>query len=238
MTSAAGDDVTTSTASESRAIELSVDALVERAMLLTLAGRAVLGIAGAPGSGKSTLAEQIAGRLGPQRAVVVGMDAFHLDGAELDRLGRAERKGAPDTFDVAGFVALLDRVRAQGDEIVYAPIFDRYLEASIAGAVAILPDVPLVITEGNYLLVPEQPWAQVRSRLDTAWFVDVAEPELTRRLTARHIGHGRRDADAVAWVREVDGPNIRTVDRTRHSADLIVRPRRDEPPSHLAGQVS
>ncbi len=224
------DDVVASITSEVQTFECSLDVLVERAAALAVAGRSVLGIAGAPGSGKSTLAQAIAERLGSQRVVVVGMDAFHLDGAELDRLGRADRKGAPDTFDVAGFVALLDRVRRQDDEIVYAPIFDRYLEASIAGAVAILPDVPLVIVEGNYLLVRQRPWAEVRSRLDTAWFIDVDEPELVRRLIARHVAHGRCRPDATAWVRDVDGPNIHTVDGTRTAADLVVRPGTSERP--------
>jgi pantothenate kinase len=218
-----GNDPPGRAAVDALMVETSIDSLVERASEMSRSGRTVLGIAGPPGSGKSTLAQTIVEQLGPERAVVVGMDAYHLDGAELDRLGRAERKGAPDTFDVGGYVSLLDRIRTQRDDIVYAPIFDRYLEASIAGAVAILPDVPLVITEGNYLLVAQHPWSDVRQRLDSAWFVDVAEHELHRRLTARHLSFGRCTADAIAWVRDVDSANVRVTIRTRSCADLVVQ---------------
>src|SRR5438067_2220717 len=132
---------------------------IARAMaLLASGGRRVLGIAGAPGSGKSTLARAVADSLGEQ-AVVVPMDGFHLANAELARLGRAARKGAPDTFDAAGYVALLRRLRSAPvtRETVYAPAFRREIEEPVAGAIAVPPDVPLVITEGNYLLLHEAP---------------------------------------------------------------------------------
>ncbi len=126
-------------------------ALVERARGLMADRRAVLGICGAPGSGKSTLAAQLVAAIGPA-AVVVPMDGFHLHDDELARLGLSDRKGAPETFDVAGYVALLRRLRAETGHTVYAPEFDRSREESVAGAIAVRPEHRLVVTEGNYLL--------------------------------------------------------------------------------------
>jgi pantothenate kinase len=144
---------------------------IERARALASRGRrTLLGITGPPGGGKSTLAQAVADELSG-RAVLVGMDGFHLAQAELVRLGRRDRMGALDMFDGAGYVALLRRLRLTGDEVVYAPEFRRSIEEPIAGAVAVPPDVPLVITEGNYLLVDEGPWAEVRDLLDEAWYV-------------------------------------------------------------------
>src|SRR6185436_249243 len=147
--------------------------LVERARALATVGdRRVLGIAGAPGSGKSTLARALVEALGPDTARLVGMDGFHLAQAELERLGRADRKGAPDTFDAAGYVALLRRLRARDDAVVYAPEFHREIEQPVACAVPVPREVPLVVTEGNYLLVADGDWAAVRALLDEAWFVE------------------------------------------------------------------
>ena len=135
---------------------------IERASALAARGqRTILGIAGPPGGGKSTLAHAIADELGG-RSRLVGMDGFHLAQAELVRLGRADRKGALDTFDGAGYVALLRRLRENTDDVVYAPEFRREIEEPVNAAVAVPRDVPLVITEGNYLLVDSGPWAQVR----------------------------------------------------------------------------
>jgi len=134
---------------DSPAVPDGLSAVRARAADLASRGRRrVLGITGAPGAGKSTLAAAVIEGLG-DRAVDVPMDGFHLAGAELVRLGRADRKGAPDTFDVTGFVALLGRLRWQADDVVYAPAFDRHLEEPIAGAIPVDPGVPLVVVEGN-----------------------------------------------------------------------------------------
>jgi pantothenate kinase len=134
---------------------ITTEPALERARRLAAGGRrALLGITGPPGGGKSTLASAIASELGDQ-AVLVGMDGFHLAQSELVRLGRAGRKGAPDTFDAAGYVALLRRLRDASEDVVYAPEFRREIEEPINAAVAVPRDVPLVITEGNYLLVDE-----------------------------------------------------------------------------------
>ncbi|MGW3830633.1 nucleoside/nucleotide kinase family protein [Streptomyces microflavus] len=185
--------------------------------------RRVLGIAGPPGAGKSTLAERLTEAL-EGRAVLVPMDGFHLAGAELERLGRADRKGAPDTFDAPGYAALLRRLRdPDPDHPVYAPAFDRALEEPVAGALAVTPDVPLVITEGNYLLLDEGPWAPVRGLLDEVWFLELAPEVRVRRLVERHVRYGKPPAVARAWVERSDEANARLVERGRNLADVVVR---------------
>lgn len=197
--------------------------LIERAAALSAGpGRRILGIVGPPGAGKSTVSEAL-GRLLGERAALVGMDGFHLDNEVLVALGRRQRKGAPDTFDVAGYVALLRRLRSPGPEVVYAPRFDRSLELSIGSAVPVLPETPLVITEGNYLLHDQGGWEQVRPLLDEVWFLDVPAVELRRRLVARRMGHGESEAEALAWVTEVDEPNAALISNGRDAADLLVR---------------
>jgi pantothenate kinase len=151
------------------------------------------------------------------------MDGFHLAQAELVRLGRQDRKGAIDTFDGAGYVALLRRLRAATDDVVYAPEFRRELEEPINAAVAVPRDVPLVITEGNYLLVDEGPWAQVRRLLDEAWYVVQDEETRLRLLIARHIQFGKEPEHARDWVLRSDQRNAELVAATRPRADALVR---------------
>jgi pantothenate kinase len=195
--------------------------LLARAHRLMAGGRAVLGICGAPGSGKSTLAARLVACLGPA-AVVVPMDGFHLHDDELARLGLGDRKGAPETFDVAGYVALLRRLRAETDHVVYAPAFDRSREESVAGAIAIRPEHRLVVTEGNYLLHDAPGWSEVRPLLDEAWFVEGDEGRRLERLVARHVAHGKPQALAERWATVSDQANAELVARTRPAADVLV----------------
>lgn len=198
--------------------------LTARARRLALAGkRRVLGIAGPPGAGKSTLAGQLADALGPL-AVLVPMDGFHLAQAELERLGLADRKGAPDTFDAAGYAALLRRLRApEPGTVVYAPAFDRALEQPVAGSVPVGPDIPLVITEGNYLLHGDGGWAAVRPLLDEAWYLELDQDVRVHRLVDRHVRFGKPRPYAERWVAGSDEANARLVARGRDRADLVVR---------------
>lgn len=198
-------------------------ALVQRAQaLIAQRPRSLLGIAGAPGAGKSTVARLLAEALGEQ-AVVVPMDGFHLANQELARLGRAGRKGAADTFDAAGYRALLQRLREQpGDELVYAPYFDRALEEGIAGAIAVPADARLVISEGNYLLLPEGPWAPLAGLFHECWYVDVPAGERRARLVARHMRYGRSREQAEHWVRVTDEPNARAIEAHRGRATVQV----------------
>ena len=198
----------------------------ERARLEALLAdgrRKLLGLVGAPGSGKSTVAQALLDAL-PGRAQVVPMDGFHLANAELGRLGRAGRKGAPDTFDSAGYVALLRRLRTQpAGETVYAPAFRREIEEPVAGAIAVRPDTPLVITEGNYLLLEEGPWAGVAPLLDEVWYVEVDDRLRTERLLRRHQQFGRSLEAAQAWVAQTDEPNAQRIAATRGRAHHVLR---------------
>lgn len=213
-------------------MSLTFDDLLLRARALAERGpRALLGIAGSPGAGKSTLAGHLVRALngaGEPWAAHVPMDGFHLADAELDRLGRRDRKGAPDTFDAAGYAALLRRLGEEReepdepDEIVYAPGFERVLEQPLAGALPVPPSVRLVVTEGNYLLLDTGAWARVRPCLDEVWFVETDEAERIRRLVARHEESGKDHESAVAWVLGTDQRNADLVAATRDRADLVI----------------
>lgn len=186
----------------------------------TAGGRWMVGIAGAPGAGKSTLAAAVVERLGVA-AVLVPLDGFHLADDVLAALGRSDRKGAPDTFDVAGYLALLGRLRRPTEEVVYAPRFRRELELAEAGAIAVPPEVPVVVTEGNYLL-GDEPFAAVQGLLDETWFVDVDDDIRRRRLVERHVRYGRSPEEAAAWVETTDEPNARLVIASRARADRVL----------------
>ncbi|MBK1784748.1 nucleoside/nucleotide kinase family protein [Prauserella cavernicola] len=200
----------------------SFDELLDRAQTLAAKdGRTVLGIAGAPASGKTTLAWRLANALG-DRATVVGMDGFHLAQVELNRLGRVDRKGAPETFDAYGYVHLIRRL-AQGEELVYAPEFRREIEEPIACAVPVPPDVRLVITEGNYLLLDSEPWADLRSLLDDVWFLQPDEEERIERLVTRHRKYGRSRVEAQQRALGSDQRNADLIAPSAMRADLVVR---------------
>ena len=202
---------------------LPASARVRANELIKRSGRALLGLVGPPGSGKSTLAAALQAEFATV-AQVVPMDGFHLANVELERLGRRDRKGAPDTFDSGGYVALLRRLLAQADdEVVYAPEFRREIEEPIANAIPIFSRTQLVITEGNYLLLEEGPWAEVKGLLDEIWYVDVDEALRVDRLTQRHQQFGRSAEDAAAWVAGTDEPNARLIEASRARASFVFR---------------
>jgi len=197
--------------------------LVARAAELAAGpGRAVLGVTGSPGAGKSTLVEVLLRELPAESAAHVPMDGFHLADVALRRLGRLQAKGAPDTFDAGGYVALLRRLRADAEDVIYAPAFERDLEQPLAGAIAVPRQVRLILTEGNYLLVDDERWNPVRRELAEVWFCD-PDPEVrTAQLVARHVQFGKDPEHARAWVQAVDEGNAALVESTRSRADLIV----------------
>lgn len=199
-----------------------MDELVDRARQLAAGPRRLLGIAGAPAAGKTTFARHIAERVG-NAAIVVPMDGFHLADVELHRLGRADRKGAPDTFDVFGYIALLRRLRDPRPEIVYAPSFERDLDQPIAGSIAIEPDISLVITEGNYLLQNDGPWRGVRPLLDECWWISADDDVRLERLIDRHIELGKSRERAESWVFRSDVANAHVVAEDWRRADRVIR---------------
>jgi len=189
--------------------------------LLARGGRALLGLVGPPGAGKSTLAAALQAEFADV-SQVVPMDGYHLANVELERLGRRGRKGAPDTFDSAGYVALLRRLRAQSEgEVVYAPEFRREIEEPIAGAIPVFAQTRLVVTEGNYLLLDDGPWARVRELLDEVWYVDIPDAVRVQRLTQRHVQFGRSAEAAASWVANTDEPNARLIEASRGRASFV-----------------
>jgi pantothenate kinase len=184
--------------------------------------RRIVGITGAPGVGKTTYAlARVATSDVP--AAYVPMDGFHLADASLRSLGRLSRKGAPDTFDAWGYAALLARLREEHDHVVWAPGFERDLEQPLAGALGVPPEAELVVTEGNYLLLDEPGWREVRDQLDEVVHLVTDDDDVRRRrLVARHVEFGKRPAEAEAWVTRVDDANARLVEAAAHRADRVV----------------
>ena len=189
-------------------------------------GRAILGIAGVPGAGKSTLAEQLVEAIGAARGpgwvAHVPMDGFHLADVQLDRLGIRNRKGAPETFDSAGYAALLRRLHSETDRPVYAPGFERTLEQPIAGAMVVRPDARLVISEGNYLLLRDPVWQEARAAMDAVWLVDGHDDVRVERLVARHERFGKTRDAAASWVARVDEANTTLIRARSDPADRVV----------------
>ncbi|WP_062388533.1 hypothetical protein [Demequina iriomotensis] len=196
----------------------SLDVLVARAAGLASERRAIVGLTGIPGAGKSTLARALVAALEADGvpAASLPMDGFHLTAAALAARGLTDRKGAPDTFDVDAYVALLARVRA--GEVVLAPDYDREIHDVAPERLPVPAEARVVVTEGNYLGL----WPRVRPLLDELWLLDVTWAVARERLVARRVATGRAEDDAVAWVDAVDAANARLVAATRTQADLLV----------------
>ena len=189
--------------------------------------RIVLGLAGAPAAGKSTLARYLVHvvneTLGTGTAGYLPMDGYHLSNAQLDRLGRRDRKGAPDTFDVHGYLAMLRRLPAETDHAVYVPDYDRRLHEPVAGRHVIESHTRLVVTEGNYLASDHAPWDQVRGLLAELWYVEATDQVRERRLHRRQRAGGAGASAAREWVERSDRPNGELVKRSRDNCTRVVR---------------
>ena len=184
--------------------------------------RTLLGITGAPGSGKSTFAARLQQEFGPEVAVVVPMDGFHLGNAIIEGTPLRQRKGAIDTFDAGGYLALLRRLALRDEAVVYAPEFRRTLDEPVAASIAVPAEVQLVITEGNYLLADQEPWKNVRAQLDEVWFLETPPALRLQRLVDRHVSFGMQREAAVAWATGPDEANARLIQATRPAADRVL----------------
>ena len=218
--------------SSAAAVVLGIGDLVDRASGLAVPGdRHILGITGAPGAGKSTVAAEIVDALGPELAVLVPMDGFHLANVVLEALGRRDRKGAHDTFDGAGYTNLLQRLHRSSTvfdgrgaaDTVYAPEFRREIEEPIGSALPIPAGVPLVVTEGNYLLLDNEPWNRARALIDEVWFLAPGDDIRQHRLVLRHEAYGKTPEAARAWASGTDQRNAELIQSTATRADLIIR---------------
>ena len=205
----------------------SIDEVAAEVLALPRTGRLIVGIAGSPGAGKSTIAAQLVAAL--PGAALLPMDGFHLPQARLVELGRRDRMGAPDTFDVDGYVATLERLRASDSSTfgnsgvaVLAPGFDREIEEAVPDAIAITPEFPIVVTEGNYLLLGDEGWQRVAPLLDATFFVTLDRDIRLERLIARHVRFGKSPADAAAWATGPDERNAATVEASAHKATHLI----------------
>ena len=209
-----------------------VDQLTQQLAADDAPERLVVGLVGAPGSGKSTISEQLETALKAAGifAGLVAMDGFHLSNTVLDELGRRNRKGAPDTFDVEGYLTILDRVRADGAPQVFAPVYRRDMHESVAAG-SLVSGTGVVITEGNYLALETRGWGAARERIDLLIHIDVPEEVLVLRLLNRREDFGMNPLAAGHWVRTVDLPNARLIATSVHRCDEVWREPEDEPDS-------
>lgn len=204
---------------DSPEITNALDALRRRVAAGT---RTILGIAGAPGSGKSTFAAWLQEQFTPGTSVVVPMDGFHLGNAIIEGTPLRQRKGAIDTFDAGGYLSLLRRLVRRDEAVVYAPEFRRAIDEPVAASIAVPADVPLVITEGNYLLADQEPWKEVRAQLDEVWFLETPPALRLQRLVDRHVSFGMGPEAAADWASGPDEANARLIQATRPAADRII----------------
>ena len=207
------------------AVEIrSVEEALERAVTLihNTDSRVIIGLIGKPGVGKSTLSSYLLKKLPKKTTALVPMDGFHLSNAQLNKLGRVDRKGAPDTFDSHGYVDLLRRIKTDTSNDIYFPIFHRDIEESISAEGVIHPHTSLILTEGNYLLLENDGWSQVAETLTESWFLDVDNERRMARLVARHIKYGKSPEAAHAWANGTDERNSQLVESAKFKSDVII----------------
>ena len=204
---------------------MSIELLFEQieTLLDSQSARSLIGIVGKPGAGKSTVVEEIEKRYKPNEVSIIPMDGFHLSNEELIKLGRRDRKGAPDTFDVEGFISLTKKVKHEPQVNHKFPIFHRENEASVENEGLVPKESKVVVIEGNYLFSSAHNWDGVFPRLDHTWFIEIDDEVRIERLIARHIRYGKPPAEAENWSRGSDEANARFIELTAHRASNIIK---------------
>jgi pantothenate kinase len=185
--------------------------------------RTIIGIIGKPGGGKSTLSKYLLKGMDPTLVSVVPMDGFHLSNKVLKELGRSDRKGAQDTFDVKGFTTLIQRIKMDSRDPIYYPVFDRSIEESIAAQGVVYPSTRVVIVEGNYLMHDRDGWQEISPLLDQRWYAFLDEDLRISRLISRHIAFGKDPESAKAWAKGSDQINAELIETGVGRCDFIVR---------------
>jgi len=185
--------------------------------------RVIIGIVGKPGGGKSTLSKFLLKEMDPTLVSVVPMDGFHLSNKVLKALGRSERKGAQDTFDVEGFTALIKRIKSDSADQIYYPVFDRSIEESIAAQGVVYPSTRVVIVEGNYLMHDKDGWQNIAPLLDQSWYAFLDEDIRISRLISRHIAFGKDPESAKAWAKGSDQVNAELIELGVARCDFLIR---------------
>jgi pantothenate kinase len=181
--------------------------------------RTLIGIVGKPGAGKSTVVEEISKKFDSKTVSIIPMDGFHLSNEELISLGRRDRKGAPDTFNVEGFTSLIKRVKSDSNVDHMFPIFHREIEASIADEGMVPKESKVVVIEGNYLFSEAHGWNGIYPLLDHSWFIEIDDEIRIERLIARHVRYGKTREEAEAWSRGSDETNARFIGLTANRAE-------------------
>ena len=191
--------------------------------LASASTRTIIGIVGKPGGGKSTLSRFLLKGMDPSLVSVVPMDGFHLSNKVLKELGKSDRKGAQDTFDVKGFTTLIARIKSDGADPIYYPVFDRSIEESIAAQGVVYPSTRVVIVEGNYLMHDKGGWEEVSPLLDQSWYAYLDEDIRISRLISRHIAFGKDPESAKAWAKGSDQVNAELIETGVARCDFLIR---------------
>jgi pantothenate kinase len=185
--------------------------------------RKIIGIIGKPGGGKSTLSKYLLKGMDPKLISGVPMDGFHLSNKVLKELGRSDRKGAQDTFDVKGFTTLIQRIKSDSADPIYYPVFDRSIEESIAAQGVVYPSTRVVIVEGNYLMHDKNGWQEISPLLDQSWYAFLDEDIRISRLISRHIAFGKDPESAKAWAKGSDQVNAELIELGVGRCDFLIR---------------
>lgn len=204
---------------------MSIDLVLAqiRSLLQSNNSRTIIGIAGKPGAGKSTVVSEIEKRFSPSEVSVIPMDGYHLSNEILIQRGRRNRKGAPDTFDAAGFISLITKVKNSHELEHRFPTFHREIEASIADEGVVPISAKVIVIEGNYLFSDEHNWNGVFPLLDHTWFIEIDDEIRIQRLIARRLNYGQTLAEAENWARGSDEENAKFIEKTRKKAENIIK---------------